>query len=100
MRPHLADGRLDQSSVTETPIPERVTNKDLFKMQLESLKERKEMEARLTKEIVDVSDRLIKVELKMLDVEEIKADLKKRDNYGYIGTIVAGIMAGFGIWDK
>ena len=84
----------------ETPIPERVTNKDLFKMQLESLKERKEMEARLTREIVDVSDRLIKVEMKVMDVEEIKADLKKRDNYGYIGTFITAIVAGISFWDR
>lgn len=86
--------------MTETPIPERVTNKDLFKLQIESIHARNAMEQRLTSEIGKVDKRVVKLESKYDDVEDIKDDLKKRDNFGYIGTIITAIFAGVGIWNK
>ncbi len=88
----------------DTPSPSKVMNHHLLEARLQDMEERNKMKEELVAAINGVGTDVAVIQNEINNhnkkLDTIESDLKKRDNYGYIGSIIAGIMAGIGIWDR
>jgi hypothetical protein len=90
--------------MAENDIPVKVYNKHLYELRLQDMEERNKMKEELVAAINGVGTDVAVIQNEINNhnkkLDTIESDLKKRDNYGYIGSIIAGIMAGFGLIDR